>query len=286
MLSSSTRRSDRSTLPVEAAQDTDLARLATNVSLWMFIVCAAGRAITFLRREPNEQWMWLDAMLIVLGAATTLIGQTRRLPLQNVLAAAGICALTGGLVQYVGANTGVPFGVFTYTEHAAWIPWLMPLVWVVLILNGRGVSRLIFRPWRKTRLYGLRVIGLTCVLALAFALGMQPYASKVNGYWLWQANQTRWSWFGTPWICFFAWVLTALLILAFCTPFLINKKPGKSPPFYHPLFVWLTVNLVFASGLSEGRMRNGIMAVLAMSALVFSASMAGARWSKLHPRKA
>ena len=286
MLSPSTRRSDRSTLPGEAANDTDNAKLATLVSLLLFMACAIGRAITFFSGYENERWMWLDALLVVSGAATTLIGQMRRLPVQNVLAAAAICALTGGIVQAVGAATGVPFGAFTYTEHASVMPWLLPLVWVILILNGRGVARLVFRPWRKTRTYGLRVIALTCLLAMVFALGMQPYATKVNGYWLWQVNQTRWAWFGTPWICFLSWMLTALLILAFCTPFLINKKPVKSPPFYHPLIVWLTGSVVFASGLSSGHLKWAMMAVLGVSALVFSAAMAGARWSRLHPRKA
>ena len=286
MLSPSTRRSDRSTLPGKAANDTDNAKLATLVSLLLFMACAIGRAITFFSGYENERWMWLDALLVVSGAATTLIGQMRRRPVQNVLAAAAICALTGGIVQAVGAATGVPFGAFTYTEHASVMPWLLPLVWVILILNGRGVARLVFRPWRKTRTYGLRVIALTCLLAMVFALGMQPYATKVNGYWLWQVNQTRWAWFGTPWIGFLSWMLTALLILAFCTPFLINKKPVKSPPFYHPLIVWLTGSVVFASGLSSGHLKWAMMAVLGVSALVFSAAMAGARWSRLHPRKA
>ena len=47
MLSPSTRRSDRSTLPGKAANDTDNAKLATLVSLLLFMVCAIGRAITF-----------------------------------------------------------------------------------------------------------------------------------------------------------------------------------------------------------------------------------------------
>ncbi len=286
MLSPRTRRSDRSTLAVNSASDTDRAKLATGVSLGFFMVCAAGRAITFFGSAQNERWMWLDAMLVLLGTATTLIGQMRRLPAQNVLAAAGICFLIGGIVQAVGAATGIPFGAFTYTEHASVLPWLLPLVWVIVVFNGRGVARLIFRPWRKTRTYGLRVIALTCVLAVTFALGLEPYAVKVNDYWLWQVNQTRWGWFGTPWICFFAWLLTALLMLAFATPFLINKKPVKSPPFYHPLMVWLTVNLVFASGVSTSRLKLALLAILGICALLFSASMAGARWSLRHPRKA
>ena len=90
MLSPRIRRSDRSTLAVDSASDTDRAKLATRVSLMLFMVCAAGRAVTFFSSAQNERWMWLDAMLVLLGTATTLIGQMRRLPAQNVLAAAGI----------------------------------------------------------------------------------------------------------------------------------------------------------------------------------------------------
>ena len=279
-----TRRADRSTLnapqpppPAEAMRWPALACLAC------LLVCAAGRALTLLTQPPGAKWLWLDGALILLAAAATLLGQAQRLPLQNVVLAAGICGAIGGTVQAVGAATGVPFGSFAYTSKAGplafgHVPWLLPLLWVVVILNGRSVARLVFRPWRKTRTYGFKVIGLTCLLALAFALGLEPYASKLNGYWLWQVGQGHWRWYGAPWVCFLAWLLTALLILAFATPFLINKKPVKSPPFFQPLIIWLTFNLLLASGLAAGRLYLALWLILGTIVVTVLGAVGGSRW--------
>ena len=44
-------------------------------------------------------------------------------------------------------------------------------------------------------------------------------------------------------------MVAAVLVLGFTTPALINKKPIKQPPpDYHPLTVWLLLNLLFATG--------------------------------------
>ena len=64
-----------------------------------------------------------------------------------------------------------------YTEGASGrifgtVPWLLPLLWMVVLFNARSVGRLVFRPWRKSRTYGVRVIALTCVMAVVFALGL------------------------------------------------------------------------------------------------------------------
>src|SRR5258706_1098319 len=117
----------------------------------------------------------------LVATAITLSVAARRLPFQNVLLAAVVIALIGGGVQLLGAATGIPFGAIIYTENTRplifnLLPWAMPLVWVVAVLNARGVARLVLRPWRKTHTYGFRVIGLTCVLVGVLDLGLEPFA--------------------------------------------------------------------------------------------------------------
>jgi uncharacterized membrane protein len=279
-----TRRADRSTLSI-APPAPPAAALKWPVLACMagLLACAAGRALTLLASSHNEEWLWLDGLLVLLAAVATVLGQAQRLPLQNIGIAAFLCAALGGAVQAVGAATGIPFGSLAYTTEAGplafgTVPWVLPLLWVVVILNGRSVARLVFRPWRKTRTYGFKVIGLTCVMATVFALGLEPYASRVNGYWLWQVGQSHWTWYGAPWVCFLAWLLTALLILAFATPFLINKKPTKSPPFYQPLVIWLTFNLVLACGVAAGHLRPALWLILGTTILTVSGALAGSRW--------
>jgi uncharacterized membrane protein len=222
-------------------------------------------------------------LIVLLAVAATVVGQARRLPFQNVFLASAIMVVIGGIAMVVGARTGIPFGAVAYTEAAGGrilgtVPWLLPLVWIVVIFNARSVGRLVFRPWRKSRTYGLRVIALTCALAVAFALAFDPYGSKLNRYWLWRADQSVMAWYGAPWINFMGWLLVSLLIMAFATPFLLNKKPKKSPPFYQPLVIWITLMALFATGAAAGGMKHALYFILFTVVATLSGALAGARW--------
>jgi uncharacterized membrane protein len=204
---------------------------------------------------PAAAWRaagWPDAALVLAAAIATLLSLARQLPLQNVLLAAGVIALIGGAVSAVGAHTGIPFGPHAYTRAAGprlfgLLPWPVPLIWVVAILNARGVARLILRPWRMMRTYGFRLIGLTTGLSLAFELAWEPFATRARHYWLWTPTRFPFDWYGAPLTDFVAWTGTVLLMLAFATPALINKKPARFPPDFHPLLVWVLLNLLFAT---------------------------------------
>ncbi len=195
---------------------------------------------------------WPSALLLSLATASTIVTLLRRLPMQNVLWAVLIIAVVGGVAHALGAITDMPFGPFMFGPEAGpklfkTLPWAVPLLWVFAILNSRGVARLILRPWRKTKTYGFWVIGFTTVLVMLFDFAFDPFASRVNHYWLWTPTQFPVTWQGAPLVNFLSWAVVSLLILAFVTPLLINKRPqGKSSPDYHPLGLWLGALLLFA----------------------------------------
>lgn len=227
---------------------------------------------------------WHSGLFLGLAAVMTLVSLLRSLPAQNVAVVTGFIVVISGIVQTVGAMSGIPFGPFVFTDAAGArlfdvLPWTMPLVWVAVVLNCRGVARLILRPWRKVRTYGFRVIGLTCLLVAFFDLGLEPFAARVNHFWVWQTAGRTLNWFGAPWVNFFSWALTALLILAFTTPWLINKKPGgKRPPDYHPLLIWLAMNLFITAILAGHQLWLAAGLVLVVSAVVTSLAWRNSRW--------
>ena len=226
---------------------------------------------------------WPEAGLVLAVTASTLISLSRRLPGQNVLLAAAIMAVIGGLVQAVGAWTAIPFGPFVYTPTAGsrlldTLPWWIPFVWVIVILNSRGVARLMLRPWRKTRTYGFWLIGLTTALCVLFDAGLEPFAGRVKGYWLWSPTRLGASWYGAPVSNFAGGALTVLLILAFATPALINKSPVKHPPDYHPLVLWCLLNLLFVTGAIAHQLWPAAAFSLAAVAVTLVFAVRGARW--------
>lgn len=264
---------------------------AETLKLWLHrvltLLLAAGWALALaangLSLDLPGKPGWLEALLLVLATAGTLTALSRQLPLQNVLLAASVIALLGGAAHALGVRTGIPFGPFLFGADAGpqlvkTLPWALPLIWVAVILNSRGVARLILRPWRKVRSYGFWLIGMTALLAGLFDLAFDPFASRVQHYWFWLPTKFPLTWQGAPLVNFFNWAAVAVLMLAFVTPALINKNPVRRPPDYHPLGVWLGAILWFGLAAAQHGMWPAAVldGVIVLLAAVFA--IRGGRW--------
>ena len=229
----------------------------------------------------------LDAATITLAALASVAALNRQLPLQNVLPAALIAALIGGIAHGLSANPNlsIPFGPIVFNPAVGGkifnaIPWTVPLLWIVAIFNARGVARLILRPWRKVKNYGFRLIGLTALLAMLFDFALEPFAShKVKVFWNWQPTKIHFTWFGASPLNFLGWLFVALLILAFATPSLIKKQPGApSTPDFHPLVLWLGALLLFAAGSAGAGLWWPVAADAVIAAVTAVLAVRGAKW--------
>jgi len=241
----------------------------------------ASGGITFFFPQISN---WLETIFILLLTAATLAALVRKLPLQNVLLAAMVIALIGGGISALGASTGIPFGPFTFglgfgPQIFTTLPWAMPLIWIIAILNSRGMGKLILRPWRKTKTYGFWLIAISALLVLLFDLALGPFASHLKHFWLWEPTNFPATWQGAPLVNFLSWAVVTLLILAFVTPALINKQLSKrSARDFHPAILWLGTILFFAiaAALQRSWPVAGLDAVIFVAAIIFA--IRGARW--------
>jgi uncharacterized membrane protein len=226
---------------------------------------------------------WPDGVLLVLTVGTTLSSLARQLPAQNVMLASVIIVFIAGTVQTFGAVTAIPFGPYVYLPAIGQrlfepLPWAVPMIWLIAILCARGVGRLILRPWRKTRSYGFWLMGSTATLVVLFDFGLEPFATQVKHFWFWSPTRAGLYWYGTPWVNSLGWAATALLILAFVTPSLINKKPVKNLPDYHPLIIWLLVNALFATGAITHQLWSASGFIVAQCLIVTTFALRGGAW--------
>jgi len=228
----------------------------------------------------------LDGATIVLAAAASVLALQRQLPLQNVLPAALIVALIGGLAHGFSAqpNLSIPFGPIVFNPAAGgklfnFVPWTVPLLWVIAIFSARGVARLILRPWRKIKNYGYWLIGVTVAQAAAFDVALEPYAWHVKHFWLWQHTKLAVTWEGVTLLNFVGWLGVSLLILMFITPSLIRKQPGNpSAPDLHPLILWLGALLLFAVGAGGAGLWGAVGVDATLAAVTTVLAVRGAKW--------
>ena len=228
---------------------------------------------------------WPDGLMLFWAAATTLASLRCRLPGQNVLLAFVIVLIVAGGIHSLGVLTAMPFGPFTYTDRIGQLlfyplPWAVPLIWLVAILNARDVGRLVLRPWRQARAYGFWLLGVAALLVVLFDFGLEPYAACVKHCWVWKPTRIPSDWYTAPWVNFLGCGMTALLILVFLTPALLRKKPVKPPPpDFYPLLVWLLLNGLFVTGLAVGRLWAAVVVVAGHSVTVTVLAVSGA-WKR------
>jgi uncharacterized membrane protein len=248
-----------------------------------FLICAGLWLISWWR-DPSFRGHWLESLLVVLAVASTIAGLSRALPVENAVMSAALVAIICGVIQIVGARTGIPFGLLAYTERAGPklfenLPSPLPLFCVVVILNSREVARLILRPWRGLPNRGLWTLGLACLLAVGIDISLEPFAVKVSHFWIWRVSAGVPAWHTAPWVNFAGWLTTTFLALAFTTPWLINKQPVKIPaPNSYPLWVWLAVNLLLVVANASRGLRNAAVLGLVLTLVVAALGLRGLRW--------
>lgn len=149
---------------------------------------------------------WSSPLAYVMAAVTTLVTVGRQLPIQNVLALAGLCAAVGaGWVAFASGP----------------VTWQMTTVWMVIFLNIRGAAQFILHFRRSARYYGWELIGVIAVLAAFATLIVYGFSAVI---------------LITPFVA-------AGLFLA-ALPLTLNKRPVEPPVSWQPIVV-LSLMLVW-----------------------------------------
>ena len=229
-------------------------------------------------------YAWLDAAFISLAAVAAIAALNRQLPLQNVLTAALVTAVIGGAAHGFSAKTSLPFGPIVFDSTIGEkifdaVPWTIPLLWIAVVFNSRGVARLILRPWRKAKIYGYWLIALTTVLVVTFDFALEPWTWHVRHFWLWEPTRLAINWHGVSAMNFLGWGCVTILLMLFITPSLIRKQPGHSVgPEYHSLICWLGALVLFAVGTAEAKLWWSFGADVAIAAIAGAFAIRGAKW--------
>jgi len=222
--------------PPESLAPASAFRSAHRVVFLVFLLAFAATFSLAVSGSTSAIFYPLLVTLLLSAIATTLFSLSQSLPVQNLLTIAALVGFLSSLAEIINLKTHFPFGHRVWTGNLGpqlfhLLPWPIPLIWIVVILNSRGVAAFLLRPWRALRNYGLLSLALTALLTAVFDLGLEHFAAA-NHLWTWPGSKIA------PWSNFPGCALVSAVILVIITPWLIIKKPAPPPPDYHPLIVW------------------------------------------------
>lgn len=160
-------------------------------------------------------------------------------------------ALFGWLIEYIGSTTGIPFGVYTYSDRLqpqlAGVPLLIPIAWFMLLPCAWTVASALAggRRW----LFLL----LSIAAFVAWDLFLDPQMVKWE-FWRWAEPG---GYFGVPWTNYLGWALAALVMT------LVVRPPQKTLPpllaIYGLTWFFETFGLLFFWGLVGPALIGGVV---------------------------
>lgn len=192
------------------------------LGLWLFEMIAV----------PIVTWLWGDrAQLqgikfgVLLQAAAVVAVAMQHWGGARTLGIVLVVALLSWTFEFAGSRTGIPFGVYRYTDRLrpqlGGVPMIIPLAWLMMLPPSWAVAEAITRGIPP--LGGSRLV-FVLVSALAFTawdLFLDPQMVKWQ-LWVWDHPTAR-GYFGIPWTNYAGWFLCAAALTALIAP---SSTPG------------------------------------------------------------
>ncbi len=156
---------------------------------------------------------WMSSLLLAMLGLTAAGWLWLNFRLRGAAVGAVIFALGVGL-EYVGVNTGIPFGRYRYTGVLVpglpgGVPLAIGFAWLFIIVGGYFTA-LWASDGHKNVLNRVPTYAGGAALAVGLDLLLEPVAYHVKGYWQWLGEAG--GYYGVPWANFGAWFIAALVM--------------------------------------------------------------------------
>ncbi len=150
---------------------------------------------------------------------------------QKAITTVMIIVIVTWVLEFVGSQTGLPFGQYHYTEvlqpQIGHVPILIPLAWLMMMPAAWGVGAAITRRWKGSAFVLMSALALT-----AWDLFLDPQMVQW-GFWQWDQPG---AYLGIPILNYFGWILAGILVTTLV-------RPAKLPLF--PLLLIYGLTLFF-----------------------------------------
>lgn len=145
-----------------------------------------------------DRFAWTASGIMALNAVAVFVSELRRRKVGITIVTFLLLASGGFLVEFVGVKTGFPFGKYAYTDALGFrllgVPVAIALAWYVTIICTVHIAR-----WIHGNAPLMRLAFSAALMTLALDIALEPMASFIHGYWVWESGsvppQNFLSWF-------------------------------------------------------------------------------------------
>ncbi|MCX7878866.1 MAG: carotenoid biosynthesis protein, partial [Ignavibacteria bacterium] len=182
------------------------------------------------------EYLWTTSLFISIQALVTLILLITQYGVSSALLCFGACSFFSFIIEYIGLSSGFPFGKYSYSgilqPMLAGVPIAIVFAWFVLVVN----SLLSLGNLHSVKFY--ITVFLSSVMVMSVDLMLEPFASFINRFWIWENEEI-------PLQNFISWFISSL-ILSSIVLLLIRKRIKNTQPKYirNSSITILTLNIL------------------------------------------
>ncbi len=188
--------------------------------MYVLLIMTPVGIIIMMFPELREKYLWTTNIFLSFQFMALLSYFFLNYKRKSIAVTVPVLLISGFLLEYIGVKTSFPFGSYVYTDmlqpQILQVPLAISLSWVVVVAG----SFLIVSSVKSLNTFAL--ITYSSVLVLAFDFLLEPFASFINGYWIWTFSFV-------PIQNYISWFFVAVVFTLFLSKFLVpqsneNKK--------------------------------------------------------------
>lgn len=187
-----------------AAVDSAAGKLLNILTGILIVMFPVGFFIMFT--DTGSQYLWTTTIFLGLEALITFIILVKTADLLSVVITTAVIFLASWFIEYWGVTTGFPFGDYSYTATLlpliGGVPLAIMFAWFTVSACALLTARYLLNGSSE-----IAAIAAGAVFILGTDILLEPFASFINGFWLWDDGvipiQNFISWFAVGLIFLF-----------------------------------------------------------------------------------
>lgn len=218
----------------------------------------------------GAEYLWTTTIFLGLQAVITFIILSKLADLLSVVITTAVIFMASWFIEYWGVTTGFPFGIYSYSHTLApligGVPLAIMFAWFTVAANSILAARYLLKGYNE-----VSAILIASVFILATDILLEPFASFINNFWIWETESI-------PLQNFVSWFAIGLIFVITLSQLIKwhSNKTGNSKLFKIPLLI-TAINIL---NFSVVNISNGYYFLTITGIVIFTIIIASIKFFK------